>query len=140
MRAHPSPLFQPVAILGREILNERVARCLFRSIPHCYGTLDLERCRHASSPATQVRMFHLNAPLAQVFPLFTAQGERAWAPGWELSVLAATTRYMRLTGTFARGTKNAEFQPHRALGPLLRKSVRCVMRPSRRLLPDRTAF
>lgn len=34
----------------------------------------------------------------------------------KLSVLAATTRYMQLTGTFARGTKNAEFQPHRALG------------------------
>ena len=42
----------------------------------------------AASPATQVRTFHLNAPLAQVFPLFTAQGERAWAPGWEPRILS----------------------------------------------------
>ena len=40
------------------------------------------------SPATQVRTFHLNAPLAKVFPLFTAQGERAWAPGWEPRILS----------------------------------------------------
>jgi Polyketide cyclase / dehydrase and lipid transport len=39
-------------------------------------------------PATQVRTFHLNAPLAKVFPLFTAQGERAWAPGWEPRMLS----------------------------------------------------
>jgi hypothetical protein len=41
-----------------------------------------------ASPATQVRTFHLNAPLAKVFPLFTAQGERAWAPGWEPRILS----------------------------------------------------
>jgi hypothetical protein len=40
------------------------------------------------SPATQIRTFHLNAPLAKVFPLFTAQGERAWAPGWEPRILS----------------------------------------------------
>ncbi len=33
-------------------------------------------------------MFHLEAPLARVLPLFTAQGERAWAPGWEPQVLS----------------------------------------------------
>ena len=27
--------------------------------------------------------FTLAAPLEQVMPLFTAEGERAWAPGWE---------------------------------------------------------
>jgi hypothetical protein len=27
--------------------------------------------------------FVLPAPLADVMPLFTAEGERAWAPGWE---------------------------------------------------------
>jgi hypothetical protein len=42
----------------------------------------------SASPATQVRTFHLDAPLAQVFPLFTAQGERAWAPGWEPRILS----------------------------------------------------
>lgn len=41
-----------------------------------------------ASPATQVRTFHLNAPMARVFPLFTAQGERAWAPGWEPRILS----------------------------------------------------
>jgi hypothetical protein len=41
-----------------------------------------------AAPATQVRTFHLNAPLAKVFPLFTAQGERAWAPGWEPRILS----------------------------------------------------
>jgi hypothetical protein len=41
-----------------------------------------------AAPATQVRTFHLNAPLARVFPLFTAEGERAWAPGWEPRILS----------------------------------------------------
>src|ERR1700760_259333 len=41
-----------------------------------------------SSPATQVRTFHLEAPPARVFPLFTAEGEKAWAPGWEPRVLS----------------------------------------------------
>jgi hypothetical protein len=35
-----------------------------------------------------MRTFHLNAPLARVFPLFTALGERAWAPGWEPRILS----------------------------------------------------
>lgn len=39
-------------------------------------------------PATQMRTFHLEAPLARVFPLFTANGERAWAPGWEPRILS----------------------------------------------------
>jgi hypothetical protein len=42
----------------------------------------------AASPATRVRTFHLDAPRAKVFPLFTAQGERAWAPGWEPRILS----------------------------------------------------
>jgi hypothetical protein len=39
-------------------------------------------------PATQMRTFHLDAPVARVFPLFTADGERAWAPGWEPRILS----------------------------------------------------
>src|SRR5262249_21793535 len=39
-------------------------------------------------PPSQIRTFHLDAPLARVFPLFTAEGERAWAPGWEPRVLS----------------------------------------------------
>ena len=43
-----------------------------------------------AAPATQVRTFHLDAPLARVFPLFTAQGERKWAPGWEPRILSGS--------------------------------------------------
>jgi hypothetical protein len=39
-------------------------------------------------PSTQVRSFHLDAPLARVMPLFTALGEKAWAPGWEPQILS----------------------------------------------------
>ena len=42
----------------------------------------------APSPATQVGSFHLDAPQQRVFPLFTALGERAWAPGWEPVMLS----------------------------------------------------
>src|SRR6185437_14633732 len=42
-------------------------------------------CRTAP---TQARSFHLDAPLARVFPLFTALGEKAWARGWEPQLLS----------------------------------------------------
>ena len=42
----------------------------------------------STPPATQVRTFHLDAPVAQVFPLFTALGEKAWADGWEPELLS----------------------------------------------------
>lgn len=42
----------------------------------------------STSPTTQVRTFHLDAPVAQVFPLFTALGEKAWADGWEPELLS----------------------------------------------------
>jgi hypothetical protein len=42
----------------------------------------------APTPATQVRSFRLEAPLARVLPLFTAEGERSWAPGWEPVILS----------------------------------------------------
>ncbi len=42
----------------------------------------------AAPPATQAGAFHVDAPLARVFPLFTAAGERAWAPGWEPEFLS----------------------------------------------------
>jgi hypothetical protein len=43
-----------------------------------------------AAAATQVRTFHLNAPRERVFPLFTAEGERAWAPGWEPKILSGS--------------------------------------------------
>lgn len=42
----------------------------------------------STPPATQVHSFHLDAPLAQVFPLFTALGEKSWARGWEPELLS----------------------------------------------------
>jgi hypothetical protein len=42
----------------------------------------------AAPPASQVRSFRLEAPLARVLPLFTAEGERSWAPGWEPTILS----------------------------------------------------
>jgi hypothetical protein len=42
----------------------------------------------SAPPLTQIRSFHLEAPRSRVFPLFTARGERAWAPGWNPEVLS----------------------------------------------------
>ncbi len=36
----------------------------------------------AAAPMTRAHSFHLAAPVGRVLPLFTAEGERAWAPGW----------------------------------------------------------
>jgi len=44
----------------------------------------------ATPPATQLHTFYLNAPLQRVLPLFTAQGERAWAQGWDPKVLSGS--------------------------------------------------
>jgi hypothetical protein len=41
-----------------------------------------------NAPRTQARAFHLDAPVARVFPLFTALGEKAWAQGWEPELLS----------------------------------------------------
>ena len=42
----------------------------------------------SAAPRTQMRSFHLDAPRARVFPLFTARGEREWAPGWDPTMLS----------------------------------------------------
>ena len=42
----------------------------------------------STTPSTQVRSFHLDAPVARVFPLFTALGEKAWAEGWQPQLLS----------------------------------------------------
>ncbi len=41
-----------------------------------------------ADPPSQNRSFHLYAPRARVMPLFTAEGEREWAPGWEPTLLS----------------------------------------------------
>jgi len=40
--------------------------------------------------SSQTRSFILEAPCERVFPLFTAEGERAWAPGWEPAILSGS--------------------------------------------------
>ena len=42
----------------------------------------------SQTPTTQVRTFRLEAPVARVFPLFTALGEKTWAQGWEPELLS----------------------------------------------------
>lgn len=42
----------------------------------------------SATPQTQIGSFHLDAPRSQVFPLFTAEGERGWAPGWNPEILS----------------------------------------------------
>ena len=41
---------------------------------------------------SQTRGFHLDAPRARVMPLFTASGERDWAPGWDPVMLSGAER------------------------------------------------
>ena len=40
------------------------------------------------TPSTRIHGFHLDAPLPQVLPLFTAAGERAWVPDWNPEILS----------------------------------------------------
>jgi hypothetical protein len=42
----------------------------------------------SEQPATQIRSFRLNASPERVMPLFTAEGERSWVPGWEPLILS----------------------------------------------------
>lgn len=42
----------------------------------------------SAPPLTKIGSFHLEAPRSQVFPLFTARGERDWAPGWNPEMLS----------------------------------------------------
>jgi hypothetical protein len=45
-----------------------------------------------ADPRSQIRGFHLDAPRTRVMPLFTARGEREWAPGWEPVMLSGAER------------------------------------------------
>jgi hypothetical protein len=44
-----------------------------------------------AAPLSQTSSFMVQAPCARLMPLFTAQGERAWAPGWEPELLSGGT-------------------------------------------------
>jgi hypothetical protein len=41
-------------------------------------------------PPSQVGSFHLDAPMAQVLPLFTPAGERAWMARWKPEMLSGS--------------------------------------------------
>jgi hypothetical protein len=44
----------------------------------------------ASEPQSNTRRFHLDAPCARAFPLFTAVGEKQWAEGWDPKLLSGS--------------------------------------------------
>ena len=54
-------------------------------------------------PQTQVAGFHLDAPLARVFPLFTAEGERSWAEGWDPEILSGAAERGSVFRTVGHG-------------------------------------
>jgi hypothetical protein len=45
----------------------------------------------ATPPASQLRTFHVDAPVTRVVPFFTALGERAWAKDWDPRILSGGT-------------------------------------------------
>jgi hypothetical protein len=58
--------------------------------PLLLAGLSLVSAGAPAAPATQTHSFTLEAPCEQVFSLFTAEGERAWAPGWEPEILSGS--------------------------------------------------
>ncbi len=46
----------------------------------------------SATPVTQIGSFHLDAPRSRVFPLFTAEGERDWARGWNPEILSGVAQ------------------------------------------------
>jgi hypothetical protein len=44
-----------------------------------------------NAPLSREGSFRLDAPMARVLPMFTPQGERAWAPGWDPHMLSGDT-------------------------------------------------
>lgn len=69
----------------------------------------------ASPLLSNSRHFHLDAPCAQVFPLFTAQGEKAWAPGWNPEMLSGDTTRGSVFRTHHSGSETVwivtDYQP-----------------------------
>ena len=75
---------------------------LFIAIPTVLSVL-WSTAAMSEQPATQVRSFRLDAPLERVFPLFTAEGERSWAPGWEPNSLSGAVERGSTFVTRAQG-------------------------------------
>ena len=62
--------------------------------PDIYGTLVLsyQDSTMPPVPQTRVHIFHLDAPLARVFPLFTPTGEREWVAEWNPVILSGAEK------------------------------------------------
>jgi Polyketide cyclase / dehydrase and lipid transport len=56
--------------------------------PARLGTRETATSAPAALPRSRTGRFHLDAARERVFPLFTARGEREWAPGWDPLVLS----------------------------------------------------
>lgn len=69
----------------------------------------------SQAASTQIRSFHLDAPVARVFPLFTALGEKAWAQGWEPELLSGREERGSVFRTVHGGRETtwivADYQP-----------------------------
>ena len=53
----------------------------------------------------------MNVPIAEIFPLFSPEGEKHWVPGWDYKNVMGTTElsddYVFLTKTHDHGTSDA---------------------------------
>jgi hypothetical protein len=69
----------------------------------------------AAPPLSRTQSFHLDAPCARAFPMFTPLGERAWAPGWEPELLSGNEDRGSVFRTRAHGVETlwivADYRP-----------------------------
>lgn len=60
---------------------------------------------------THTKAFKMNVPIADIFPLFSPEGEKHWVPGWDYENVMGTTElsddYVFLTKTHDHGTSDA---------------------------------
>jgi len=60
---------------------------------------------------SHTKAFEMNLPIAEVFPLFSPEGEKYWVPGWDYKNVMGTTElsndYVFLTKTHDHGTSDA---------------------------------
>jgi len=40
---------------------------------------------------THTKAFKMNVPIADIFPLFSPEGEKNWVPGWDYKNVMGTT-------------------------------------------------
>lgn len=60
---------------------------------------------------THSNAFEMPVPVAELFPLFSPEGEKSWVPGWDYENVMGTTElsedYVFLTGKHDHGTRQA---------------------------------